>query len=164
MSAKYLSALQKAGVRPAKTHDLAAMRSVLSTGSPLTEGGFRYVCRDVRPGAWLASISGGTDILSCFVLGNPWLPVHVGEIQCKGLGMAVHVFDESGRPAEGIKGELVCTKSFPSAPVGFWNDPGGSPLPRGLFRPVPATFGPTVTSPRSPSTAASSSTAAPMPC
>ncbi len=126
VSAKYLSALQKAGVRPAKTRDLTAMRSVLSTGSPLTEGGFRYVCRDVRPGAWLASISGGTDILSCFVLGNPWLPVRVGEIQCKGLGMAVDVFDESGRPAQGIKGELVCTKSFPSAPVGFWNDPGGT--------------------------------------
>ena len=126
VSAKYLSALAKAGVRPAKSHDLSAMRSVLSTGSPLTEDGFRYVCRDVRPGAWLASISGGTDILSCFVLGNPWLPVRAGEIQCKGLGMAVDVFDDSGQPASGIKGELVCTKSFPSAPVGFWDDPDGA--------------------------------------
>ena len=123
VSAKYLSALEKAGVRPTETHDLGAMRAVLSTGSPLTEDGFRYVCRDVRPGAWLASISGGTDIISCFVLGNPWLPVRAGEIQCKGLGMDVDVFDEAGQPARGIKGELVCTKSFPSAPVGFWNDP-----------------------------------------
>ena len=121
--AKYLSSLQKAGVRPAETHDLAALRNVLSTGSPLTEDGFRYVCRDVRPGVWLASISGGTDILSCFVLGNPWLPVRAGEIQCKGLGMAVDVFDDGGQPALGVKGELVCTKSFPSAPVGFWHDP-----------------------------------------
>ena len=126
VSAKYLSALEKARVRPARTHDLSAMRTVLSTGSPLTEDGFRFVCRDVRPGAWLASISGGTDILSCFVLGNPWLPVRAGEIQCKGLGMAVEVFDEAGQPALGVKGELVCTRSFPSAPVGFWDDPDGA--------------------------------------
>ena len=126
VSAKYLSALEKARVRPGRTHDLSAMRTVLSTGSPLTEDGFRFVCRDVRPGAWLASISGGTDILSCFVLGNPWLPVRAGEIQCKGLGMAVEVFDEAGQPALGVKGELVCTRSFPSAPVGFWDDPDGA--------------------------------------
>ncbi len=137
VSAKYLSALEKAGIRPAETHDLAAMRAVLSTGSPLTEDGFRYVCRDVRPGAWLASISGGTDIISCFVLGNPWLPVRAGEIQCKGLGMAVDVFDESGQPTRGSKGELVCTKSFPSAPVGFWGDPDDARYREAYFERFP---------------------------
>ena len=127
VSAKYLSALEKAGVTPRVTHNLGALRTVLSTGSPLTDRGFRYVYRDVKADVALASISGGTDLISCFALGCPWRPVHAGELQCKGLGMAVDVFDEAGAPktAGSGSGELVCTKSFPSAPIGFWNDPDG---------------------------------------
>ena len=124
VSAKYLSAVEKAGVKPAETHDLATLRAVLSTGSPLTHEGFRYVYRDVKADVALASISGGTDLLSCFALGCPWLPVYEGELQCAGLGLAVDVFDDAGTPVRGAKGELVCTRSFPSAPVGFWDDPG----------------------------------------
>ena len=123
VSAKYLSAIEKAGVKPRRTHHLPALRSVLSTGSPLTHEGFRYVYREFKDDLALQSISGGTDLISCFVLGCPWLPVNEGELQAKGLGMAVDVFDEAGRPMAMGKGELVCTRSFPSAPVGFWNDP-----------------------------------------
>ena len=124
VSAKYLSAIEKAGVRPRRTHDLGALRSVLSTGSPLTHEGFHYVYREFKDDLALQSISGGTDLISCFALGCPWLPVHAGELQAKGLGMAVDVFDEAGQPTASDKGELVCTQSFPSAPVGFWDDPG----------------------------------------
>ena len=123
VGAKYLSAIEKAGVLPRESHDLGAMRSVLSTGSPLTHEGFRYVYRAFKDDVALASISGGTDLISCFALGSPWLSVHEGELQAKGLGMAVDVVDEAGRPMASGKGELVCTKSFPSAPIGFWNDP-----------------------------------------
>ncbi len=123
VSAKYLSAIEKAGVRPRATHDLGSLRSVLSTGSPLTHEGFRYVYRDFKDDVALQSISGGTDLISCFALGSPWLPVHEGEIQAKGLGMAVDVCDDAGAPLRHGKGELVCTRSFPSAPIGFWNDP-----------------------------------------
>ena len=124
VSAKYLSAVEKARVRPAQSHDLSALRAVLSTGSPLTHEGFRYVYRDVKEDVALASISGGTDLISCFALGCPWLPVYEGELQCAGLGMAVDVYDEAGASVRGEKGELVCTRSFPSAPIGFWDDPG----------------------------------------
>ena len=124
VSAKYLSAVEKAGVTPAASHDLAALRAILSTGSPLTHEGFRYVYRDIKGDVALASISGGTDLISCFALGCPWLPVHEGELQCAGLGMAVDVYDDDGTPVKSGKGELVCTRSFPSAPVGFWGDPG----------------------------------------
>ena len=99
---------------------------VLSTGSPLAPHGFDYVMRDVKPGVHLASISGGTDLISCFVLGNPLLPVWRGEIQCVGLGMAVDVWDADGNPVRGEPGELVCTRPFPSMPVAFLNDPGGA--------------------------------------
>ena len=133
VSAKYLSAIEKAGLKPRETHNLDALRTVLSTGSPLSDGGFRYVYREVKADVALASISGGTDLISCFALGCPWRPVYEGELQCKGLGMAVEVFDEAGAPlaaggagGTGGRGELVCTKAFPSAPVGFWNDPDGS--------------------------------------
>ena len=126
VSAKYLAAVEKAGVRPCASHDLAALRSVLSTGSPLSSGGFEYVYRDVKRDVALASISGGTDLVSCFALGCPWLPVYAGELQCKGLGMAVEVFDDEGRALPHGRGELVCVKSFPSAPVGFWNDADGA--------------------------------------
>ena len=124
VSAKYLAAIEKVGVRPRQTHDLEHLRTVLSTGSPLAHEGFRYVYRDVKEDLALASICGGTDLISCFALGCPWLPVYEGELQCKGLGMAVDVFDEDGRSLPSGKGELVCTESFPSAPIGFWNDEG----------------------------------------
>ena len=126
-SAKYLQAIEKAGLRPGRTHDLSALRLLLSTGSPLAPEGFDYVYRELKTDIQLASISGGTDIVSCFSLGDPTRPVRRGELQGRGLGMAVAVFDDDGRalPA-GEKGELVCTRPFPSMPVGFWNDPDGA--------------------------------------
>jgi acetoacetyl-CoA synthetase len=120
-SAKYISALEKAGVRPKDHYELSDLRAVLSTGSPLAPESFDFVY-DAIGNVLLASIAGGTDILSCFVLGNPLLPVRRGEIQCRGLGMAVAVFDDEGNALTGEQGELVCTRPFPSAPVGFWND------------------------------------------
>ena len=125
-SAKYLDALKKAGLEPAKSHDLSSMRTILSTGSPLAPESFDYVYSSIKQDVHLASISGGTDICGCFVLGIPTRPVWRGEIQGPGLGMAVEVFDESGKPARvRDKGELVCTKPFPSMPIGFWNDADG---------------------------------------
>jgi acetoacetyl-CoA synthetase len=125
-SAKYLALAEKHGLKPAKTHDLAALRTILSTGSPLAAHGYDYVERDVKPGVKLCSISGGTDILSCFAGGNPDLPVHRGELQCRALGMAVEIFGPDARPLRGEPGELVCTKPFPSMPVRFWNDDDGA--------------------------------------
>ena len=125
-SAKFIDAIAKTGLRPRDTHDLSSLRAVLSTGSPLVAEGFDYVYASIKADLCLSSISGGTDIMGCFVLGNPMLPVWRGEIQCKGLGMAVEVFDAQGRSLAGEKGELVCTRPFPSMPVGFWNDPDGS--------------------------------------
>jgi acetoacetyl-CoA synthetase len=125
-SAKYLALVEKAGVTPARTHDLSALRCLLSTGSPLAAHSYDYVARDVRPGVRLSSISGGTDIISCFALGNPIGPVWRGELQARGLGMAVDVYDDAGRPLRGAAGELVCTRPFPSMPVAFWNDPDGA--------------------------------------
>ncbi len=125
-SAKFIDAIAKTGLEPRKSHRLDTVRAMMSTGSPLVPEGFDYVYRDIKSDLCLASISGGTDIISCFVLGNPTLPVWRGEIQCKGLGMAVEVFDESGRPVEREKGELVCTRPFPVMPIGFWNDADGA--------------------------------------
>ncbi|KUJ79153.1 acetoacetate--CoA ligase [Microbulbifer flavimaris] len=125
-SAKYIAALEKAGCKPRETHKLERLRAVLSTGSPLAHEGFRYVYRDIKQDLCLSSISGGTDIISCFALGNPVLPVYAGELQCRGLGMAVEVWNDDGKPVVGDKGELVCTKSFPCMPIGFWNDEDGS--------------------------------------
>ena len=125
-SAKFIAAAEQAGLRPRDTHDLSSVRMVLSTGSPLAPESYDYVHDAIRPDVQLASISGGTDIVSCFVLGSPTLPVWRGEIQCRGLGMAVDVFDTDGRPMTRGKGELVCTKPFPSMPLGFWNDADGS--------------------------------------
>jgi len=125
-SAKYLSALEKDGGAPIQTSDLAALRMILSTGSPLAPEQFDYVYQRIKRDVHLASISGGTDILSCFCLGNPWLPVHRGEIQSAGLGMATRVYDEQGREVRGVQGELVCTAPFPSMPLGFWGDANGS--------------------------------------
>ena len=122
-SAKFIDAVRKAGLEPARTHDLSSLRLVTSTGSPLSPEGFNFVYSGIKPDVHLASISGGTDIVSCFVLGIPALPVYTGEIQGPGLGMAVDVWDEAGKPIRGEKGELVCTKPFPAMPIGFWNDP-----------------------------------------
>ncbi len=125
-SAKFIDGIAKAGLRPRATHDLSALRAMFSTGSPLVPEGFEFVYREIKSDLCLSSISGGTDIVSCFVLGNPALPVWSGEIQCRGLGMAVDVFDETGQPVRGEKGELVCTRPFPVMPIGFWNDPDGA--------------------------------------
>ncbi|MGR8951797.1 MAG: acetoacetate--CoA ligase [Gammaproteobacteria bacterium] len=123
VSAKYIDAIRKSAVCPKQTHNLSSLRTILSTGSPLAPEAFDFVYDAVKSDVCLASISGGTDIISCFVLGCPILPVHRGEIQCRGLAMNVDVYDDQGRPLHGEKGELVCTAPFPSMPVGFWNDP-----------------------------------------
>ena len=136
-SAKYIEALQKAGVKPAESHQLSALKAVLSTGSPLSDESFRYVYRHIKQDICLSSISGGTDILSCFVLGNPCLPVYEGEIQCLGLGMAVEVWDDDGNAVVGEKGEMVCTRPFPSAPIGFWNDPDNAKYRAAYFDTYP---------------------------
>ncbi|HJP84859.1 MAG TPA: acetoacetate--CoA ligase [Gemmatimonadaceae bacterium] len=132
-SAKYLSLLEKHGAEPRKTHKLTALKAILSTGSPLADSSFDYVYKKIKKDVHLASISGGSDIISCFVLGNPILPVYRGEIQTPGLGMAVDVFDDRGRPVRLIPGELVCTKPFPSMPVAFWDDPDGSKYQAAYF-------------------------------
>jgi acetoacetyl-CoA synthetase len=125
-SAKYIDALSKAGLEPRRTHKLSTVRLMTSTGSPLAPESFDYVYEKVKPDLCLSSISGGTDIVSCFVLGNPIGPVWRGEIQTPGLGLAVSVYDDTGKPAPiGEKGELVCAKAFPCMPIGFWNDPEG---------------------------------------
>ncbi|TDJ40365.1 MAG: acetoacetate--CoA ligase, partial [Gammaproteobacteria bacterium] len=121
-SAKYISALEKAGIRPVDEFELPELRSVLSTGSPLAPESFDYVYDAIGSDLQLASIAGGTDILGCFAIGNPLLPVRRGELQCRGLGMAVEVYDEDGNSVVEERGELVCTRPFPSAPVCFWND------------------------------------------
>ncbi|MGH7515281.1 MAG: acetoacetate--CoA ligase [Gemmatimonadales bacterium] len=125
-SAKYLALAEKEGLAPGRTHDLGGLRAVLSTGSPLAAHSFEYVYSDIKRDVHLASISGGTDIISCFALGNPVGPVWRGEMQMRGLGMAVEVFDANARPMRGQEGELVCTRPFPSMPVAFWDDPNGS--------------------------------------
>jgi acetoacetyl-CoA synthetase len=136
-SAKYLSALEKRNLATADFLDLTSLRTVLSTGSPLLPEGFDFVYRSIKADVQLASISGGTDIVSCFALGCPTRPVHRGEIQCRGLGMAVEVLDEAGRPVRGDRGELVCTAPFPSMPVGFWNDPGDAKYRAAYFERFP---------------------------
>ena len=140
VSAGYLRAAQKLGLQPKETHDLRSARLIASTGSPLAPEGFDYVYRDVAPDAQLASISGGTDILSCFVLGNPWSPVCRGEIQGAGLGMAVEVWDDEGHRRFGVEGELVCTRAFPSMPIGFLNDPGGEKYQNAYFSSFPGVW------------------------
>ena len=139
-SAKYIDAAAKAGLRPAQTHRLDAMRTMTSTGSPLAPESFDFVYQHVKQDLHLASISGGTDIVSCFVGGNPIAPVWRGEIQCRALGMKVDVFDESGHPVRGEKGELVCTMPFPSMPIGFWNDPGGRKYHAAYFERFPGVW------------------------
>ena len=121
-SAKYLEAVKKARISPRYSHDLSALRMILSTGSPLAAESFDFVYEHIKPDVCLSSISGGTDIVSCFLLGNPAMPVYRGEIQCAGLGMKAEVFDNHGKALIGEKGELVCTRGFPSMPIEFWND------------------------------------------
>ena len=124
ISAKYIDALNNNGVVPKNNHDLSKLKTICSTGSPLSEDGFRYIYDKIKKDVHLSSISGGTDIVSCFVLGNLFQPVYAGEIQNKGLGMDVDIFDEKGFSIQNIKGELVCKKPFPSMPIKFWNDEG----------------------------------------
>jgi acetoacetyl-CoA synthetase len=125
-SARYLAACEQAGVSPRGVSAFPALRAVLSTGSPLTPQSYDYVYREIKRDLRLASISGGTDIVSCFALGDPTGPVYRGELQLRGLGMAVEVWNEQGKSVTGEAGELVCTRPFPSMPVGFWNDPAGA--------------------------------------
>ena len=136
-SAKWLALAEKAGQKPRETHDLSALESILSTGSPLAPPSFDYVYRDVKKDVRLSSISGGTDIISCFALGNPIAPVWRGELQTRGLGLKVEVFDENAQPIVGEAGELVCTMPFPSMPVKFWNDADGSKYRAAYFETYP---------------------------
>jgi acetoacetyl-CoA synthetase len=139
-SAKYIDALNKAGLKPRETHRLETLKTMTSTGSPLAPESFDYVYRDIKADLHLASISGGTDLIACFVLGNPIAPVWRGEIQTPALGMAVEVFDPNGHPLHGEKGELVCTKPFPSMPVGFWNDPDDAKYRAAYFERFPGVW------------------------
>jgi len=125
---------------PARTHDLAALRAILSTGSPLAMHSYDYVYGRIKREVHLASISGGTDIVSCFALGNPTAPVWRGELQCRGLGMAVDVVDPSGKPIAGSPGELICTRPFPSMPVSFWDDADGRKYRAAYFEHFPGVW------------------------
>ena len=136
-SAKFIAALEKAGAKPGKTHKLRRLKAILSTGSPLSHESFEYVYREIKADVCLSSISGGTDIVSCFALGNPVLPVWRGELQCKGLGMDVQVWNEAGQPVTGEKGELVCAQHFPCMPIGFWQDADGSKFQAAYFETFP---------------------------
>jgi acetoacetyl-CoA synthetase len=140
VSAKYLDAVRKSGIEPKSVSDLSSLRTITSTGSPLSAESFDFVYGSIAPDVHLASISGGTDIVSCFVGGNPTAPVWRGEIQCAALGMDVDVFDETGAPARGEPGELVCKRPFPSMPVGFWNDAGGARYRASYFERFPGVW------------------------
>jgi acetoacetyl-CoA synthetase len=139
-SAKWIAATDKAGVKPRETHKLLSLRTILSTGSPLAPESFDYVYRDVKERVLLSSISGGTDIISCFALGNPLLPVRRGELQCRGLGMKVEILDDDGKPVRETPGELACTAPFPSMPIGFWNDADGAKYRAAYFERVPGVW------------------------
>ena len=132
-SAKYIASLEEAGVKPKEISDFPILKAITSTGSPLSNESFEYVYRDWKADVQLSSIAGGTDIVSCFILGNPLLPVYRGEIQCAGLGMDVDCFDDMGKSIRNQKGELVCKTAFPSMPVYFWNDPDGKKYHKAYF-------------------------------
>jgi len=136
-SAKFLDAASKRGLRPRDTHDLSALRMIISTGSPLAAESFDFVYNNIKQDVCLSSISGGTDIMGAFVDASAVLPVYRGELQCRSLGMAVEVFDEHGESVTNQKGELVCTKPFPSMPLGFWNDRGGERYHNAYFAKYP---------------------------
>ena len=139
-SAKYLAMAQKEGLHPGRSRELDSLRAILSTGSPLAPASYDYVYRDVKADLHLASVSGGTDIISCFALGDPTGPVWRGELQTRGLGMAVEVFDDAGRPVREEDGELVCTRPFPSMPVAFWDDPDGAKYRGAYFEHYPGVW------------------------
>ena len=122
-SAKFVQAVEKAGAVPRDSHDLSTLRTLYSTGSPLLHESYDFLYEKVKPDLLVSSISGGTDIISCFALGSPLVPVYRGELQCLGLGLDVAVFNDDGEPVVGEKGELVCRAPFPACPVAFWNDP-----------------------------------------
>ena len=139
-SPKYLTLAEKTGLDPARTHDLKALRALLTTGSPLAGHGYDYVYQHVKQDLHLCNISGGTELISCFALGVPTEPVWRGELQGPGLGMAVDTFDARGRSVRGAPGELVCTKPFPSMPVSFWNDPDGAKYRAAYFEKYPGVW------------------------
>ena len=138
--AKFIDSCRVAGLTPGKDFDLSPLRAILSTGSPLVEENFDYVYSYIKKDVLLASISGGTDIISCFALGNPTQPVYRGELQCRGLGMDVHSYDDSGERVIGEQGELVCTSPFPSMPIYFWNDPHGEKYRNAYFSVSPGVW------------------------
>ncbi|WP_335943962.1 acetoacetate--CoA ligase [Pseudomonas sp. G166] len=139
-SPKYLAALENQGLKPRQSHDLGSLKTILSTGSALAPHSYDYVYRDFKPDVCLASMSGGTDIVSCFVNGNPLSPVRRGEMQGKSLGMAVQVWNEAGQAVIGEKGELVCTRHFPAMPIGLWNDPQQEKLRASYFSQFPGVW------------------------
>ncbi len=139
-SAKYLSTIEKEKLIPAQSNQLNALRCILSTASPLLPANYRFVYEKVKSSIQLSSISGGTDIVSCFALGNPLLPVYSGELQCRGLGMAVAIFDQQGHAVVEEKGELVCRKPFPAMPLYFWNDPADNKYQQAYFEKFPSVW------------------------
>jgi acetoacetyl-CoA synthetase len=139
-SAKFIDALMKAELEPAKSHDLGTVKRMLSTGSPLSPQGFEYVYEKVKPDIHLGSMSGGTDLIGCFVGPSPMLPVWRGEIQAPMLAMDVRVFDDDGNTVVGEQGELVCAQSFPSVPLGFWKDPDDVKFREAYFDVYPDTW------------------------
>ncbi|MDM8191658.1 acetoacetate--CoA ligase [Pseudomonas koreensis] len=139
-SPKFLATLESSGVRPRESHDLGSLRTLLCTGSALSPQSYDFVYRDLKTDVCLASMSGGTDIVSCFVNGNPLSPVRRGEIMGKSLGMAVEVWNDAGQPVIGEKGEMVCTRHFPAMPIGLWNDPDGAKLRQSYFSLFPGVW------------------------
>lgn len=139
-SPKFLATLEKAGLQPRLSHDLGSLKGLISTGSPLSPQSYDYVYREIKAELCLSSMSGGTDIVSCFVIGNPVLPVRRGEMQCKSLAMAIEVWDDQGRPLVAEKGELVCTRHFPAMPIGLWNDPQQTKLRASYFSQYPGVW------------------------
>lgn len=139
-SPKFLATLEKSGLQPRLSHDLGSLKGLISTGSPLSPQSYDYVYREIKAELCLSSMSGGTDIVSCFVIGNPVLPVRRGEMQCKSLAMAIEVWDDQGRPLVAEKGELVCTRHFPAMPIGLWNDPQQQKLRASYFSQFPGVW------------------------
>lgn len=139
-SPKFLATLESSGAKPRESHDLGSLKTLLCTGSALSQQSYDFVYRDFKPDVCLASMSGGTDIVSCFVNGNPLSPVRRGENMGKSLGMAVEVWNDDGQPVIGEKGELVCTRHFPAMPIGLWNDPDGTRLRQSYFSLFPGVW------------------------
>jgi acetoacetyl-CoA synthetase len=139
-SAGYIAALKNAGVKPGRQYNLNPLKTLLSTGSPLSREDFHFIYREIKADLQLASISGGSDLNGCFALGNPMGPVYEGELQCRGLGMKVFAYDEKGLPVVGKQGELVCTAPFPSMPISFWDDPDGTKYRAAYFDRFPGVW------------------------